>query len=470
MNLKKILKSVAILSVSELISRAINFVSYAILARVFLADGFGLFSYIFAIISYITLFVNFGTDVIGNRDVARHKATSSDYLNKLLSFRIIVAIVFYLVFSITLLLANIEQSTKNALLIYGLTFISNAMLINWFFRGVEKNKYIAFAQIFSSCFGLLAVSLLIHSSSDFIMAIWIYTLSSFINAFTLIFFYGNTISKLNFNFDLAFIKKLIPAVAPIGISAIMINVYYNFDHILLGAMGYKVELGYYAAAYKIILVAIIPTSIIWQSFFPQLSGSVNDIHSRDVLMDNYSKIMFMLGVTITLFVIFFSDDIIKMVFGSAYYRSFRLLMILGINIILVFINMVYGNPLLAWNQQKKYSYVIGLGAISNIMLNIILIPKFFGYGAAIATITSEIVVFIGVLFLHFRSTKRVYMDIFVKCIIAGIAIFILGILCNMVNCPKTITFCIMSTSLLAIYMSMGLIKISFLKRFTNNEI
>ena len=58
-----------------------------------------------------------------------------------------------------------------------------------------------------------------------------------------------------------------------------------------------------------------------------------------------------------------------------------------------------------WEKQKSYSIAITFGAIVNIILNLLLIPKYSYNGAALATLLSEVVVFIGVFYLFNKNLK-----------------------------------------------------------------
>ncbi len=117
---------------------------------------------------------------------------------------------------------------------------------------------------------------------------------------------------------------------------------------------------------------------------------------------SYSFSLFLSAVLLSIILFYFSNDIVHIVFGSKYIEAYKPLSILSLNILVIGINIILGNPLIAWGQQKKYIIPIGLGAITNIILNFILIPKYSYIGASFATLLSEVVVFIGLLY-YFNS-------------------------------------------------------------------
>ena len=451
MDLKRILKNILYLSSSEIISKALNFITYTILARKFLAEGFGQISFVFVIVSYLTLIINFGTETIGSRDVAREDTNLSDYVSKLLTGKIILAIVLYLFYCALVSIIQIDSQLKIAFIVYGFTFFSNAVLINWFFIGLEKNYAVVAAQVSASIFTLLAVLFIINDTSEIVIAVSIFMVSSCINSIILLIIYKQNGYKLKLHFDRKFIMELVKVCVPIGVSTLLINVYANADHIILGVMGHKIELGYYAAAYKIVVIAVIPAAIILKSFFPQFSKSVDTPAERDKLMDNYSRLMFVIGTTISVILIAFSEDIIRIVYGVKYINSAELLHILGFNVFLVFITVTYGNPLLAWNRQKKYLIAISIGACVNLIFDFILIPKYLAAGAAFATIISELAVFTGVIYFHWLQTKRIYLNDLLKSILCGITALTAAFICNMESLNFIMSFIIASLVLFAMF-------------------
>lgn len=466
----KIFKNILILSSAEIISRVINFISFAYLARILLVDSFGLINFIIALTSYFLLIINYGTDTLGSRDIARSEPDISIYVSKLLSFRLFIAILLYLLFTVVLLLLPQSSLIKNSFLIYTFTFFSNALLINWVFRGIEKTFPISLAQILSALLSLIAFILLVHHSDSVIQVISILTISSFINSFILIIYFIKYSHRLKFLFDPLFIKGIIKASTPLAISALMINIYYNLDQVMLGMISTKRELGYYAAAYKIILIAVVPASMILQSFFPQLAKFYNEIKGRSRLMNFYARLMFTTGIFFTSMGLLFAGEIIGIVYGPAYKSSIPLLRILILNVFLIYVNMTYGNPLIAWDKQKYYSYAITSGAVLNVLLNFILIPKYFAYGAAIATILSEAAVLAGLTFIHWRTIKDLYLETllksggcFITVIIFGRVLQLLGIIWWLVLILSVFIF------LIAVHKS-NLLSEAVIKEFLNEEI
>ena len=313
---------------------------------------------------------------------------------------------------------------KYGLAIYGLTFFSQAINLSWYYRGIEKTVPITISQIFSSVINLVLILTIINDRRDIIYAVIVMTSISFMNSFVLLMLYLRK-HKLKPMIDYGFIKNNLKESLPIAAAGLMISIYYNLDHVMLGYNSNTAELGFYAAAYKIILIALIPAGIIFQSFLPQFSKSINDFNLRNNLMEEYSKLMLITGAFFTTMIFLFAKEIIGITYGVQYINSIMLTQILAFNIFLVYLNMSYGNPLIAWNKQKLFSYPIIAAALGNIILNIILIPKYQAKGAAIATISSELIVMLGFIPAHFRITKKIHIKNILAIMICAVLTIIL---------------------------------------------
>ena len=179
----------------------------------------------------------------------------------------------------------------------------------------------------------------------------------------------------------------------VGISSFMVLIYYNLDSVMLGLLRSSHEVGLYTAAYKIVLLLTTVPTIILASFFPSLSKNFGE-EGYEKMLRKYVSVMFIVGAPIGFIGYFAADWVMQIVFGITYQPAAMPLRILLFNVSFIFINMACGNPLLAWGEERAYLRVVAGGAIANLILNFLLIPRFGMIGAACATLLSEIAVFV----------------------------------------------------------------------------
>ena len=130
---------------------------------------------------------------------------------------------------------------------------------------------------------------------------------------------------------------------------------------------------------------------------------------------------------------------------------------------MIYLNMTFGHPLLAWNRERAYMIVIGVAAALDIVFNVILVPKFGIVGAASTTLGAQILVFVGVAAVHFRIVRQLYIGIIVRTICAtllGVALPI--VVMTRIHAPLLITLLVASLAYGASALLFKLVRPTFL--------
>jgi len=177
------------------------------------------------------------------------------------------------------------------------------------------------------------------------------------------------------------------------------TVYYRCDIILLERLvGDPALVGYYAAAYRfldgIVLLAA-PLGIIWFRKLRLISEETALFGSQIGWM---SITMLSAAALIIVAVVPFSRELVVLTFGHEYADSAHLLPWLLGALIFVLPNGVLTQAAIARNRENVYAVAAGGGAVVNIGLNLVLIPRFGGLGAAWATIITEAFLTVALVF------------------------------------------------------------------------
>lgn len=408
----KIASNLFSLTSAEIASRALGFLTLVYLGRILNTSGFGILGFATALVSYFILAVNFGFNTYGTREIAKDKSLISKFVNNIITLRFILAIILFTLLAVYVLISGKNLLVKFVIIFSGINLFTNAIALNWVFQAVEKMQFIAFRQISSGVLSLLGIILFVHSGNDVVIAALILALSGLISNIWLLPVYNKLFTKIRMEYSAEFWITLIRESFPLAVSSIMIGIYYNLDMVMLGYMKPESDVGVYNAAYKIFLFGIVPFGLIFSAFFPTLSrvGLISSREFKDTMI-NYAKFVIGSGIVIGVTLLFFSERIVLLVFGESYLASSLPLSILAVNAIVISFNVFLGNPMMAWGKQKEYAIAISFGALANIILNLILIPKYSYIGAAIATLISEITVFIGLFYLFNKFTAELFTNI-----------------------------------------------------------
>ncbi len=402
---KQIGRNVFSLAAAEGINKLISFLIFAYLARVLGSSGFGQYSFAQAVLAYFLLPVSMGLNLIGSREIARDPQTVPYYVNHIFSIRALVSLISFFLLCVLISFMDKDEAVKQVLFYLGFTIFASAIALDWFFQGVEKMQYIAFTNTLKQILALSLILIWVNSPGH-LPRVGIYqSLSTGVAFLWAMAVYIKWNGRPRFVFDWPVWKDLLKQALPIGVAMVLTTLYYNFDTLMLSYMKNDAIVGWYNGAYRIALTLALPAAVVFNAYLPALSRYKQD-EQAGLIVNKYIKTQFYLGIPLGFACFLLAPKIILFVFGPQYFHSILPLKFLAWNVLFVYITASFGHPLLAWGLQNQFTKVIALGAVVNLLLNVLLIPEFGMMGAAVATLAGEAAVFTGA-YLQFQKQIQV---------------------------------------------------------------
>jgi len=272
--------------------------------------------------------------------------------------------------------------------VYGLLLIFSRALI-----ALKKPEYQFFSVTIGRNFSALIFTIIVILLEGSVLHISIASLVSFIIALVIAFF---LVEKKAYSFFRSKIepvynyKELLYFSMPLFFSAVFVNIMNWADTFLIGSMKTITDVGVYNVAMPLAASLAMFLSAFASMFFPIM----NELKARneiDKIGETYSLVMkwlYLFSLPGVLLVILFPRQILNILFGESYVVGSSVLVIL---IIANFINVILGpaNQVLMTFDRTKFIFGVNSTlVVLNIILNIILIPKFGIEGAAYATAVS----------------------------------------------------------------------------------
>jgi len=213
----------------------------------------------------------------------------------------------------------------------------------------------------------------------------------------LCYFFRNELNKCTFaKAKMSKGMSLIKESWPMIMSGIFALVYLNIDQVMIENMLNSYELGQYSAAVRISSVwYFMPMTIGWSI----QTAVVNAKKQNEVFYYKRLQMLFTLLACMAYALIvpisYFSNDIILLLFGSAYNMAGDVLAVHIIASLFVFVGIIRG--LWVTNESHfQFDFFSNMAAgILNIVLNYFLIPSYEIIGAAWATLVSYFFTYVG---------------------------------------------------------------------------
>lgn len=275
---KVLLQNFSYLSLLQLFVVLMPLVTYPYLIKVLGLNLYGKVVYAQVIISYFSIFINFGFTNSATRDVSINR-DNSNKLDEIVSSILIIKFILWLV-SLGILILIIflipDLSTDKWFYVFSFGICFNELLFpQWFFQGIEKMKYITIINLIPRSFFLILTFVFINTKSDYIYVPLLNGIGSLIAGCTgLYVVFVN--EKIKFRFQTA--KTLVLYVkesAPLFFSVFVISIKDKFNVIFVGIFLGMNGVAIYDFGIKIMTVLIQPIEIISNTVYPKIAKEKN---------------------------------------------------------------------------------------------------------------------------------------------------------------------------------------------------
>ena len=399
----------AILTMSNFIFPLITF---PYVSRILLPVGTGKVSFATSLISYFSLFAQLGIPTYGIRACAKVRDNREELTrtaHELLAINIVMDVISYAVLVLALLFVPRLREDRTLYVVVSAMILLTSIGMEWLYKALEQYTYITIRSIVFKFIALVAMFLLIHEQEDYVIYGGISILAgSASNIFNFINVHKYIDLKPVGNYNIR--RHLKPAGVFFAMSCAT-TIYTHLDTVMLGFMATDEDVGYYNAAVRIksILVSIVTslgTVLLPRASYNIEHGLMNDFWRISRKAINF---VFLVASPMMLYFIFFAKEGIYFLSGTAYTGSIVPMQIIMPTLLFIGLTNILGIQILVpLGKEKIVLYSEIAGAVVDIILNTILIPKYASTGAAIGTLVAEFVVWI----VQYSALKNDVADIF----------------------------------------------------------
>ncbi len=388
-----LLKNTSWLFIGEIFGRLIRFWIVVYAARVLGAAEYGIFSYALTIAAFATIFADIGISALLTRETSKHPELRQRYFNSMLAAKfLLIVLVAIGIYTITPLITNLSGAlTLIPLVIAMFTFDSLREFGFGMHRSLEKMELEAITKIvMNALITGLGFAALYYEKSAGSLSLG-YAVGAAVGCIITAWLLRKFIRGLAQGVDIRLIWPMLKLAWPLGLLQLLGAIMINTDMVLLGWWRSPVELGYYGAAQKIILLLYVAPALLASAVFPVFSRLAHVANDRfRSLFEKSIAAAELLAMPMAVGGIVLAPQIIDLLFGAEYRPGSTTLGLLMFTLIIVFPSTIFSNALFAYNKQSRFMWYVGLGVISNVILDILLIPSYGIEGSAIATIISQI--------------------------------------------------------------------------------
>lgn len=388
---KKYLKNTSWLFTEKIIRLVISFGVGILIIRYLAPEEFGLLSYAMSYVGIFASISSLGIDSILTRELVKEPHRKDYLLGTAFTLKLIGAVIATVLLVVILPLTTNDSFTNLMILIIAsATFFQSFNVIDFYFQSKVLAKYSVFAQSSSFLLSSIIKVLLIVFKAPLIYFAVVILVEALLLAVGFIIVYSSQKLKITdwrSNKSLAF--QILNDSWPLILSGVVIAIYMKISQVLIKEMLNETQVGYYGAAVRLCEAWYFVPLAITASLFPAIVNA--KIISEKLYLSRLQKLydlMAWIAILIAFPVSIFSDSITTILLGKNYLPSSPVLAIYIWAGVATFLGVSSSQYLITENLTRISFYRTLLGMIVNVILNILLIPKFGIVGSAYATLIS----------------------------------------------------------------------------------
>lgn len=380
------------------------------LARYLKPEAYGLLNYAFAFVGMFGIIASLGIPEIVVRDLIRKPLEAGITLGTSFALRLLGGLIAYLFANVIIsFLSPNDIMLRIVVAILSLMLIIQAIdVIRYWFESQLQSKFMVWVDniVFFAIAGIKVILILFHAT--LIVFVIFSLIEAFIVAIFLFIVYKRKVRNLKtWTVSIVRAKELLYNSWPLIFSGVVISIYMKIDQIMIGKMLNNYQVGIYAAAVRISEVwYFIPSAIITSLYPTIINLKKQNKKDYELGMKRLYWLMVWIAVPIGIIVSIWGSQIINLLFGSEYIAASGVLSIHIWSSIFVFIGLANNKWLINENMIMIISINTLIGAIANVGLNIILIPKIGILGAAWATLIAYFLAAYFCLILHKKTRNN----------------------------------------------------------------
>ena len=390
----KVVKNYIFNTSYQLLAIIVPLVTTPYISRVLGAEGIGINSYTYSIVSYFVIFSILGTATYGNRQIGilqDDPVARSEKFYDILTFRFITsgsALILYLCYAL------LFAKHKSIALLQTFYLLATLCDTAWFFQGMEDFRRVALRNYAIKLLNVTIIFIFIHHPDD----LWKYVLMlsglTFIGNLSIIPYLKKYLVRVKGYRPQPF--RDLSVMLQLFVPAMALQLYEMLDKTMIGVITQSAaQNGYYEQSNKIVKMALILVTALNTVLLPKSSkafaeGKLDEM--KDYLYRSYRFVWF-LGMPLMCGVIGTASVLVPVFFGKGYEPVITVLCIMSLLFIPISLNSTSSAQFfISTGRQNIYTRCVLIGGGVNILLNALLIPHFQANGAGIASVTGETVI------------------------------------------------------------------------------
>lgn len=396
-----------LLATATVVTKALTFSYIFIIMRYLGPERYGKYCLAYSFVAMLAFGSELGLASFTVREVAAKPSSGRQFFANMLSIRLVLALVTFVLTVSLGLVVTPAAPARVGIFLFALAMILDAVSegMTSFFLAFQRAFYPAVAGMLRAGVVLACVIFFAWNDCGLISLVGATTLGAgAVLAFQILVFVRSffvPIPSLHFEYLRSMLRNALPYAA----MALITNLFFRIDMVMLSLIKGDLETGLYGAAYRIMESLLFISTAVNSAALPALARLLASSPAEvGVIFRQAFRWLVWLGLPMAVGLTMTATPVMAL-FGKGYGEAAPCLQVLAWALFLMFINHLSGTLLTAAGRQVMLAKICAVALAANVLLNLLLIPRFGRMGAAWVTLLCECG-FVPALFLPARR----YLD------------------------------------------------------------
>ena len=368
-------------------------VTFPYVSRILLSEGTGAVSFATSSANYFAMVACLGIPTYGVRACAKvrdDKAALTKTAHEIFIINAVMTMISVATFVLSIYLVPQFRQEKALFYINAVNILLNLMSLNWFYQALEQYDFITIRSIAAKLISVVLMFVLVHEQSDYVIygAIGVFAAAgSNVLNFSRARHYISFRPQGGYQF-----RRHLKPILTLFAQTMVVSVYTNLDTVMLGFMKGNSEVGLYTTAVKVKAILLSLVSSLGSVLLPRMShivkqGDRQQFHS---LTQKALDVTLLMAVPLSIYFCLFARESVLLLAGEGFLGAVLAMQIITVAVIPNGLTGVLGVQVLTSLEKEKFVlYSVVVGAVSDLVLNLVFIPGYGAAGAAFATMIAE---------------------------------------------------------------------------------
>lgn len=375
------------------------------------AQAYGSYFALFNFALILNIFLDLGISNFNNRNISQHEHLLGKYFPRIVALRLLLAIAYFILCFGAALAFNYSDSQLKmlALLCFNQFLLSFILFLRSNISGLQLFRIDSAISILDRLLMIVSCGWILWFSNRTVafQIEWFVYLQTMAYSVTLIVALAVVLRSghsFSFGWNFSMLRVILKQSLPFALLILLMSIYGRIDSVLIERLlpNGQEQAGVYAQAFRLLDASNMIAYLFAVLLLPMFSRMLKLKEDVVPLVRLASKLIVFPAFTLGLICWYFGNDLMEIMYNSHVHEAGRVVSILMFSLVPMAGVYVIGTLLTANGNLKQLNIIALLTVFVSVALNLLVIPTYGAWGAAVTCLITQSLSFVLQLILGFR--------------------------------------------------------------------